>query len=98
MPQDYVSSEFRRNIYLTVKESLHNIVKHAQATDVFINIRITNWLSIDIKDNGIGIDGAENKSFGNGLINMKARIQELKGRFEIINNNGTQINIRVPLE
>jgi len=98
IPQDYVSSEFRRNIYLTVKESLHNIVKHAQATDVFINIRITNWLSIDIKDNGIGIDGAENKSFGNGLINMKARIQELKGRFEIINNNGTQINIRVPLE
>ncbi len=76
---------------------MHNIVKHAQATEVFINIKITDWLSIQIKDNGIGIANTPKKSFGNGLINMDTRIKELKGRFEIVNSNGTQINILVPL-
>jgi len=97
LPQDIVNGEFRRNIYLTVKETLHNIVKHAQATEVFINIEISDWLSIQIKDNGIGIDNTGLRSSGNGLFNMNKRIQELNGRFEIINNNGTQVNILVPL-
>ena len=98
IPQDYVSSEFRRNIYLTVKESLHNIVKHAQATEVLIDINITNCLGIRIKDNGVGIENSRDKSFGNGLLNMNARIRELKGSFEIIGTAGTEINIQVPLE
>jgi len=97
IPQDYVSSEFRRNIYLTVKEILHNVVKHAQATEVFINIAISDSLSIQIRDNGIGIGNARNNLFGNGLMNMNNRIQELNGHFEIIENNGTQVNMLVPL-
>src|SRR6266496_643241 len=96
--QGYVSSEFRRNIYLTVKESLHNIVKHAQATEVFIKIEITDWLNIQIKDNGIGINNPAVRSSGNGLISMNNRIKELKGRFEIVNNNGTVVKILVPLK
>ena len=94
--QGYVSSEFRRNIYLTVKESLHNIVKHAQATEVLIEIEITDWLNIKIRDNGIGINNAG--SSGNGLISMDNRVKELKGYFEIVNNNGTMVKIEVPLE
>jgi signal transduction histidine kinase/ligand-binding sensor domain-containing protein len=97
IPQDYVSSEFRRNIYLTVKESLHNIVKHAQATQVIIDVQITDCLAIQIKDNGVGFDSTRQNSFGNGLVSMNARIRELKGRFEIINNNGTEVSILVPL-
>lgn len=97
IPQDYVSSEFRRNIYLTVKETLHNIVKHAQATNVLINIQATDWLTIQIRDNGVGID-TPIKFSGNGLINMNKRIKELNGRFDITNNNGTEVNIRVPLK
>jgi len=95
--QDYVSSEFRRNIYLTVKESLHNIVKHAQATEVFIKIEISNWLSIQIRDNGIGINNSTKNSWGNGLVNMSNRVKELKGTFKIENMEGTLITIKVPL-
>ncbi len=95
--QRIVNGEFRQNFFLTVKEALHNIVKHAEATDVFINIVITDQLNIQIKDNGKGIDDARRQSFGNGLFNMNARIQELKGRFEIINRDGTLVNIVVPL-
>jgi signal transduction histidine kinase len=97
LPQDIVSGEFRRNIYLTVKETLHNIVKHAQATEVLISIEITNWLILKIKDNGIGIDNTRGKPSGNGLFNMNTRIQGLNGHFEIVNSNGTQVNILVPL-
>jgi len=97
IPQDYVSSEFRRNIYLTVKETLHNIVKHAQATEVFLKISVSDFLSLQIKDNGIGFDTSRAKSRGNGLINMHKRIQELKGRFEMTSENGTKVNIAVPL-
>ena len=97
IPQDYVSSEFRRNIYLTVKESLHNIVKHAQATEVFIKIEITNWLTIEIKDNGIGINNSPANSWGNGLVSKNNTINELKGIFEVKNIEGTLVNIRVPL-
>lgn len=95
--QDYVSSEFRRNIYLTVKESLHNIVKHAEATEVSIKIEISNWLAIQIKDNGIGINNSPGNSWGNGLINMNNRIKELKGIFEVEKVDGTLVKIAVPL-
>ena len=97
VPQDYVSSEFRRNIYLTVKESLHNIVKHAQATEVFIKIEITKWLTIHIRDNGIGINNSTKNSWGNGLVSMNNRIRELKGTFEVEKMEGTLIKIKVPL-
>ena len=95
--QDYVSSEFRRNIYLTVKESLHNIVKHAQATEVFIKIEITKWLTMQIRDNGIGIDNSPKNSWGNGLVSMNNRVKELKGSFKIENVEGTLITLKVPL-
>jgi signal transduction histidine kinase len=95
--QDYVSSEFRRNIYLTVKESLHNIVKHAQATEVFIKIEITNWLTIQIRDNGRGINESPKSSWGNGLTSMNNRVKELNGTFKIENMEGTLITIKVPL-
>jgi len=95
--QDYVSSEFRRNIYLTVKESLHNIVKHAQATEVFIKIEISNWLTIQIRDNGIGINNSAKNSWGNGLASMNNRVKELKGTFKIESMEGTLITIKVPM-
>jgi signal transduction histidine kinase len=97
IPEMEVSGEFRRNIYLTVKETLHNIVKHAEATEVFIVIEINHQLSIDVRDNGIGIDSASLRATGNGLPSMNTRIRQLNGHFEIANDNGTKINIQVPL-
>lgn len=97
IPQKEVSGEFRRNMFLAVKEALHNIVKHAQATDVSIKIEINNQLHIQIRDNGIGMDSAGARKHGNGLPNMRARIEGLKGKFEISANGGTSVDIRVPL-
>ena len=98
IPQVSVSGEFRRNIYLTVKESLHNIVKHAQATDVIITIEVGKWLTIQIRDNGIGLSNSSPSPFGNGLTNMRNRIKELKGTFDISNQDGTIVTMTVPLD
>ena len=98
IPQIIVSGEFRRNIYLTVKETLHNIVKHARATEVGIIIKINDRLVIDIKDNGVGIDTRSMAVNGNGLQSMSARIQQLKGKFQIESGDGTEVIIKVPLD
>ena len=97
IPQLNVSGEFRRNIYLTVKESLHNIVKHAQATEVSIQIEIGKWLVIKISDNGIGLNNAIPREFGNGLISMRNRMRELGGSFEISSKIGTEVRLKAPI-
>ena len=97
IPLLIVSGEFRRNIYLTVKESLHNIVKHAQATAVSIQIEVGKWLMIKISDNGIGLNNAARGEFGNGLISMRNRMRELGGSFEIESKNGTEVTIKAPV-
>jgi signal transduction histidine kinase len=96
-PAGFVSGEFRRNIYLTVKEALHNVVKHAQASEVIIKIEINHHLNIEIKDDGTGFDKSGIRPFSNGLSNMESRIKEIGGLFELINENGTLIRIKVPL-
>ena len=97
IPAGFVSGEFRRNIYLTVKEALHNVVKHAQAIEVTIKIDVNHNLNIEIKDDGTGFDTSSVRAFSNGLSNMQLRIKEIGGVFELINGNGTLIRMKVPL-
>jgi signal transduction histidine kinase len=92
-----LSGEFRRNIYLTIKEALHNVVKHSQASSVNITIRINKSLEITIEDNGIGFDKKNIRPFSNGLTNMENRIKEIDGDFILLNDKGTVVKIIVPL-
>lgn len=83
----------RRNIYLSAKEALHNIVKHSSAKKVAVNVDASNGLVINIADDGKGIDINTINSFGNGLKNMKKRMEDIGGKFSIETNNGTQIKL-----
>ncbi|MES1215178.1 MAG: two-component regulator propeller domain-containing protein [Bacteroidota bacterium] len=96
-PSNFVNGEFRRNVYLTVKEALHNVVKHAQASFVSIQIHANEKLEFVIRDNGIGFDKKNIRAFSNGLMNMEKRIKEIGGEFTILNENGTTIRIKVSL-
>lgn len=96
-PSKFVSGEFRRNIFLTIKEALHNIVKHSQATEVTLTIDINDYLSIKLKDDGIGFDKNTIRLYSNGLCNMESRIREIGGTIEIIIKEGTLINLSIPL-
>ena len=97
VPPVFVSGEIRRNVFLTVKESLHNIVKHANAKKVLLDFTINTGLSVTIKDDGKGL--AENgKDSGNGLRNMQKRIETVNGIFEVINANGVMVKMNIPLQ
>jgi signal transduction histidine kinase/sugar lactone lactonase YvrE len=96
-PTTFVTGEFRRNIFLSVKEILHNIVKHAQANDVTITIQTDPGLCINIKDDGIGFDQAKTRPYSNGLLNIKKRMTDIGGVMEIQNKNGTMIMLKAPL-
>lgn len=94
VPQVHLTGEQRRNIYLVIKESLHNIVKHACATEVTIAFRLNENLDVTIQDNGKGF--SKTSLFGNGLKNMRQRMQSIGGSFEINNGEGTTVKLSCP--
>lgn len=93
----FVSGEFRRNVYLTVKEALHNIVKHSGASEVEIVMAAGHELFISIHDNGKGFNQEEVRFHSNGIASMKGRISHLGGHFEIRNTMGSMVILKVPL-
>lgn len=98
IPEYKVSGIVRRNVYLVIKEVLHNIVKHADATKVKLTFSFKDKLCIQINDNGKGIDSANLRQFGNGLKNMRQRMETIGGSFLIEQNAGTTILLNAPLE
>jgi signal transduction histidine kinase len=105
-PELHLGSEFRRNLFLVLKESLNNILKHAEATEVEVRLAVTDdRLEMTIADNGCGLGDAnrqskiENRKSGNGLPNMRQRIEALGGKFDWQSSPdaGTRITASVPL-
>ncbi len=87
----------RRNVYLVVKESLHNIIKHAHASFVTIEITFHNGLTINIRDNGVGVEKHKTRRFGNGLRNMQERMENIGGAWKMVTEeNGTSVHINLP--
>jgi signal transduction histidine kinase len=92
-----VSGDKRRNIFLCVKETLNNAMKHSGATELKINIAIKDKLEIFITDNGVGIDLQRLRQFGNGLKNIAKRMESIGGSYKIENQNGTITILSLPL-
>ncbi len=84
------------NIYRTIQEAVNNSLKYAKAEIVSVNIKKQdNKTKISISDNGKGFDIDEIEK-GNGLNNMKKRILEINGKFDLQSNeNGTKIEILI---
>lgn len=98
LPAVTLTQEFRRNIYLSAKEAVHNSVKHAGASLVHITITVTDLLEIIIEDNGHGFQKNKKASFGNGLRNMQRRMEQLGGSVEIsFVAQGTKVVLSAPL-
>lgn len=86
LPNIELSGEKRRNIFLSVKESLTNVLKHSKGNKVLISFAITEKLLITISDNGVGIELDKLRKFGNGLKNIKKRIEGIDGIYLIKKN------------
>jgi signal transduction histidine kinase len=88
-------------VFRLVQESLINIVKHAQASEVRVELAVTeSELTVLIADNGLGIASERREAVGShGLATMRHRVRSFGGHLEIdsLVPNGTQMRARLPL-
>jgi signal transduction histidine kinase len=97
LPGTFITGEMRRNIFLSVKECLHNIVKHAGATRVWFSVQLNGRMQIIIHDNGKGIDWNNRRAFSNGIENINKRMKEISGEVNFENEQGTKVSLTIPL-
>src|SRR5262249_10819427 len=107
-PDWRLTAEVRHNVFLAFKEALHNVVKHAAASEVRIVLTLKkSAFELVVSDDGRGFDfrnGTANDSrrisAGNGLGNMSRRLKEIGGRCDIesVPGRGTRIVFAVPLK
>jgi signal transduction histidine kinase len=97
-PRREVSTDVRHNLFLVIKESLNNIVKHAHAGEVWLSIHSSETgLRIQIEDNGRGFDQAPADAEAYGLRNMRHRLSDIGGecRIESRVGGGTRVVIEL---
>jgi len=115
LPAWALTAETRHNVFLAFKEALHNVVKHARASEVRVSLELLpSGFALTIADNGSGFElngfedlrsehstlkvpAAGGRPFmdggappigdrleaGNGLSNMRKRLEEIGGSFRL---------------
>lgn len=94
-----VNSPIKRLLYLSIRESIQNCKKYAEANLITIDFSIhKKYVFLSIADNGTGFDTTKSKK-GIGLRNLQERVEELSGTLNIESEvgKGTQIHIQIPL-
>jgi signal transduction histidine kinase len=100
LPVIPIPPEVRHNVFLAFKEAVHNVVKHAQASEVWIRLRLQPGnFTLGIEDNGRGMGSQPAPQNRNGLRNMKKRMDDIRGEFSISGgaNGGTIVRLTVPV-
>lgn len=99
IPPRVLSTNLRHNLFLAIKEALHNIVKHAGATEIWLHVGLREeMLEMIIEDNGRGFAQAPDNALADGLRNMRQRLAEIGGecRVESQPDTGTRVILRLP--
>jgi signal transduction histidine kinase/ligand-binding sensor domain-containing protein len=103
IPPVMLPTEVRHEVFLAAKEALTNVAKYAAAGQVRVRLTLhPAAFDLIIEDDGRGFDPAAIKTRpggGNGLLNMRARMQRVGGRFECRSHpgGGTRITLHVPI-
>lgn len=98
--QTIICPRMRKTLHRTVQEALTNIRKHAQATQVNIQLSTTaNDVNLVIEDNGQGFD-ANQQSDGFGLQGMRERVAAVSGTLQLETEpgSGCRIIVKLPLQ
>jgi signal transduction histidine kinase len=96
-----LSPEVATNLFRVMQESLQNVSKHAQATDVIVRLSgSSKGIGLSVRDNGKGFD-IENKNArvkGLGLVSMQERTRLLGGflRIHSLPTEGTKVCAWIP--
>ncbi len=97
--------ELEITIYRIITEALTNIARHAQASDIYVSLQVTDTqVELEVKDNGIGFD-VENllkspaERRGLGLVSMRERAGLLAGELKVTSEpgQGTRVRAEFPI-
>jgi signal transduction histidine kinase/ligand-binding sensor domain-containing protein len=102
LPARLVPAEKRHHLFLAFKEALNNAGRHSGASLVLVSVEISaNGTVISVEDNGHGFNPLEASSHrsGNGLANMRQRMNEVGGHAEVQSTagKGTRVSFHIPL-
>jgi signal transduction histidine kinase len=100
LPEGKVSTIFKRNVWLILKESINNAVKHSGSDSLVIKIVIRgSSFMASIMDKGVGFDPKKIRAEGNGLQNIDSRASELGGSVHIQTEKGrgTSVVLTIPV-
>jgi signal transduction histidine kinase len=103
LPATAIAPEFRHNVFLVAKESVNNVVKHAQASAVRVQIKLeAGALVMEVEDDGRGPEGAATATErgSNGLRNMSRRMEDIGGTFSLepAPERGSIVRLTAPLK
>jgi len=101
-PDIDLQDPFATTLYRAIQESLTNIAKHAQATDVEVTIaRGADGIAVSVRDNGRGFSlDQPRKSDSFGLIGLRERVHLLGGTVDIESapGQGARVTVRIPAD
>jgi signal transduction histidine kinase len=100
LPPCAIPAEVRHQLFLAFREALNNAIKHAAASEMQIELAASpTQFQIIVADNGIGFDPLLPHVNGNGLSNMRQRLETIGGTFELSSHRarGTVIKLTIPL-
>ncbi len=98
-PARELSTDLRHNVFLVVKEAVHNIVKHSRATEAWVRAAVSDEaLEMVVEDNGCGFERTPDDAVADGLRNMRQRFADIGGECRIDSHpgQGTKVTLRLP--
>ena len=100
--EDFTLDEKRATeVFRIVQESLTNIGRHAQASEVRIGIECSDsHFLLEVRDNGKGFDPCKRKQKSFGLVGIRERVLVLNGKIEIVSapGEGTVVKLCCPID
>ncbi len=95
--EEDINYEFKLNIFRIVQEQMNNIIKHANAANVIIELYRDEKIRLSVKDDGIGFDLAEKRK-GIGLNNIISRTELYNGSIALqaTPGDGCRLHIDFP--
>jgi signal transduction histidine kinase len=102
----HLAAELRYNLFLALKETLNNVVKHAQAKEVRLGLRLeAASFTLTVEDDGRGIVAGSAGTAGrivagHGLPNLEKRLRSIGGQCRVasVPGQGTRIEMTVRVE
>jgi signal transduction histidine kinase len=92
-----INPELKRNIFLVIKEALHNAAKYSKAENITLDFQYHDpAFTFIINDDGVGMEDGVIRGSGHGMVNMQKRMESVNGKFTV--ETGQGIGTRIILE